>query len=128
MPVNVPTIDASDVIEIRLFTPFQEPIIENGGIVLLHAALFTAEGRYVVGIDDEDVVFTSSENGVIGQLMRDTDNDEGLELERAYRFGRATDFRAEQPGTYTVTAHWKGLQAQLTIDVTRSRTQPMPNE
>jgi hypothetical protein len=130
MPVSIPTIDASDVVELRLLTPFQDPIIENGGIVLLHAALFTAEGRYVVGIDDEDVVFTSSEDGVIGQLMEDTDSDngEGLELERAYRFGRATDFRAEQPGTYTVTAQWKGLDAQLTIDVTRARTQPTTNE
>jgi hypothetical protein len=129
MPVEIPTIDANQVHEIRLLTPFQEPVIENGSILLLHAALFTAEGRYVVGIADEDVVFETDGDGVIGQLMQDADPEsgEGLDLERAYRFGRATDFRSEEPGSYTVTARWKGLQAELTIDVTQSRTQPTNN-
>lgn len=127
-PLNIATIDASQVTRITLISPFQQPVIRDGALLILHAAFYTEGGQYVVGIDDEDVTFETSENGIIGQLMQEADADtaESLNLERAYRFGRATDFKAQSPGTYTVTARWKGLEAHLSIDVTASTPQGEP--
>ena len=124
----IPTISAEDVSEIRLISPFQNPIVQAGSPLVLHAAFFTADGNYVVGIDDEDVLFNVSENAELGRILMDTDptTAEELNLERAYRFGRATDFRADAPGTYAVTASWKGIEAELIIEVLEQESQPAP--
>jgi hypothetical protein len=124
-PLSIATIGANQVSRITLISPFQDPTIRTGASLILHAALFTEDGGYVVGIDDEAVVFETSENGTIGQLAQDADPDtaEALNLERAYRFGRATDFNAQSPGTYIVTARWKGIEAQISIDVVESAMQ-----
>ena len=37
--------------------------------LVLHAAFFTADGNYVVGIDDEDVLFNVSENAELGRIL-----------------------------------------------------------
>lgn len=123
--LTIPTITWGDVSEIRLISPFRDTVIQAGSSLILHAAFFTADGQYVVGIDDEDVLFNVSGDAELGRIMTDIDPStaEELNLERAYRFGRATDFSARSPGTYTVTASWKGIEAALTIEVTEPEGQ-----
>jgi hypothetical protein len=117
--LSVPTILSSQVSEMQLIVPFGTMTVSEGEIQFLHAALFTADGTYVVGIDDEPVIFEASSGLVLNRLLNETDLDEvdRQKLERAYRVGRAADFSAGTQGTYTITARWKDLSTQVTVDV-----------
>jgi len=125
-PLEIPTITSDQVSRMSIISPFQSIYqVDAGASLILHAALFTEDDGYVVGIDDEPVIF-ETEGAVLGQLINHSDENamDSLNLERAYRQGRATDFQAEQPGTYTVTARWKGLESTLLINVIQRQSTP----
>ena len=92
----------------------------DGVKVLLHAALYTQDGRYVAGIDGDPVTFESTRNIQLGSLIS-AEGETDVEAEepfRPYVQGRATDLQILQAGTHRVTATWKGLSVSAEFIVT----------
>lgn len=119
----LPTIAQTEVTELRLIFPFGEPTtVSAGGQVYLHAALFAANGNYVVGIGDGPVAFDAAKSVELEKRASDGEVEgvvlsNGGELERAFTVGRAISFQADQPGVYTVFAAWGNLETSVEIEV-----------
>lgn len=120
---SLPTIAQTEVTELRLIFPFGEPTtVSAGGQVYLHAALFAANGSYVVGIGDESVTFDAAESNALEKRASNGEVESvilsnGDELERAFTVGRAISFQADQSGRYTIFATWGNLEASVEIEV-----------
>ena len=120
------TIAPSAVDRIEIIFPYGDPNnVKVDEMLILHAAFFTSEGVYVVGIGDESVRFHTSSGPLPGpeDLVDDeTSPNEYETIERAYEVGRAAHFTSEEVGVHTVVASWGGLEASVDIEV-RPRSQ-----
>ena len=126
--VTLPTVPQSEVARMELIFPFGDgDAVKVGSTVILHTAFFSDDGAYISGIGDKAVVYETTENASAGQPAI-FDNSEALDwddprslssptLIRAYKVGRAVNFRTDVPGIHTLTARWGNLETSIDIEV-----------
>ena len=110
-PFDLPTIAMTEVTRIEFAGSSDDLTVALDGALLLHVAFYTEDGRYVVGVGDQELTYSSDLEADFGRLAEDET------IARAYRAGRATDFVPREVGTHVLTARWAELEATIEIEV-----------
>jgi hypothetical protein len=129
-PTEIETVDASAVQSIRIIRDkFTADPASVGGAIYLHVALFTEDGRLVVGELGEAATFVLEEGVSVSETWTDEASQDAhrLMLGDLMADDRNTVLTGLTPGQYTVKAQWKDLEHEITIEI-QSDTAPEGSE